>query len=56
MQDQNRNSRRDFLKKAAYTAPILLALPAAPSLARPGSVPGIKTISGPSGQYRSHNG
>ncbi len=43
-------SRRDFLKKATYVPPILLSFHAAPSFARPGSVPagpsqpGIQTL------------
>jgi hypothetical protein len=32
------NSRRSFLKKAAYVPPILMSFHAAPSFARPGSV------------------
>jgi hypothetical protein len=32
------NSRRNFLKKAAYVPPILMSFHAAPSFARPGSV------------------
>lgn len=44
------SSRRDFLKKATYVPPILLSFHAAPSFARPGSVPagpsqpGIQTL------------
>jgi hypothetical protein len=44
------SSRRDFLKKAAYVPPILLSFHAAPSFARPGSVPadppqpGVQTL------------
>lgn len=34
----NDNSRRSFLKKAAYVPPILMSFHAAPSFARPGSV------------------
>ena len=32
------NSRRDFVKKAAYISPLILSLPAVPSLAKNGSV------------------
>jgi hypothetical protein len=44
------SSRRDFLKKATYVPPLLLSFHAAPSFARPGSVPvgppqaGIQTL------------
>ena len=31
-------SRRDFIEKAAYVAPVILTLQAAPALAKPGSV------------------
>jgi hypothetical protein len=31
------NSRRDFIKKAAYVAPVILTLNAAPSYAKKGS-------------------
>ncbi len=34
----NDNSRRNFLKKAAYVPPILMSFHAVPSFARPGSV------------------
>jgi hypothetical protein len=34
---QYRESRRDFLKKAAYTAPVILTMSAAPAFARNGS-------------------
>jgi hypothetical protein len=30
-------SRRDFVKKASYVAPLILTLKAAPALAKPGS-------------------
>lgn len=46
------SSRRDFLKKATYVPPVLLSFHAAPSFARPGSVPasplqpGIQTLKG----------
>ncbi len=46
------SSRRDFLKKATYVPPILLSFHAAPTFARPGSVPaspsqpGIQTLKG----------
>lgn len=39
-------SRRDFLKKATYVPPILLSFHAAPSFARPGSVPAGPTQPG----------
>lgn len=32
-----RHTRRDFIRKAAYTTPVLLSLPAAPSFAQQGS-------------------
>lgn len=38
------NSRRDFLKKLGYTAPIVLTLKAAPSFAKPGSLRGNNGI------------
>jgi hypothetical protein len=42
-------SRRDFVKKAAYVAPVILTLQAAPSFARTGSgqepLPSAKTNS-----------
>ncbi|MFO1128770.1 MAG: hypothetical protein U1E66_10135 [Rhodospirillales bacterium] len=31
-------SRREFIEKAAYVAPVILTLQAAPALAKPGSV------------------
>lgn len=31
-------SRRDFIEKAAYVAPVILTLQAAPAFAKPGSV------------------
>lgn len=34
---QKTHSRREFIRKAAYTAPVLLSLPAAPSFAQQGS-------------------
>jgi hypothetical protein len=40
-QDHADPSRRDFIKKAAYVAPAILTLPAAPQYAKAGSV---KTI------------
>ena len=36
MNDQN-NKRRDFIKKAAYIAPAIITLAAAPSIAQSGS-------------------
>lgn len=33
----HQKSRRDFLKKAAYTAPVILTMTAAPAFARNGS-------------------
>jgi len=41
MSDQN-DSRRKFLKAAAYTVPVVLTLKAAPSFAKSGSMPGKK--------------
>lgn len=37
MDNQHQKSRRDFIKKVAYTAPVVLTLAAAPSFARNGS-------------------
>ena len=34
---EHNNSRRDFLKKTAYVAPVILTLSATPAFARPGS-------------------
>jgi hypothetical protein len=34
---EHQESRRDFLKKAAYTAPVILTMAAAPAFARNGS-------------------
>jgi hypothetical protein len=34
---QQRGSRREFIKRAAYAAPAILTLKAAPSFAKPGS-------------------
>ena len=36
------DSRRGFVKKAAYVAPAILTLNAAPAFAKPGSVKGDK--------------
>ena len=36
---EHQESRRDFLKKAAYTAPVILTMSAAPAFARNGSPP-----------------
>ncbi len=35
--DDHQKSRRDFLKKAGYVAPVILTMAAAPSFARNGS-------------------
>jgi hypothetical protein len=35
--NEHQESRRDFLKKAAYTAPVILTMAAAPAFARNGS-------------------
>lgn len=49
-------SRRDFLKKAGYTAPAILTISAAPAFARHGSCPkGPKRPKGPKGP-RGHHG
>ena len=40
------SSRRDFLKKTAYVAPVLLSIPARPALAGHGSVKGQGIIHG----------
>ena len=37
MSDNKWNSRRDFLKKASYTAPAILTISAAPAFAKNGS-------------------
>lgn len=37
MSDSKTNSRRDFLKKASYTAPAILTISAAPAFAKNGS-------------------
>lgn len=38
MQNEHSNSRREFVKKAAYIAPAILTLQAAPAYAKPGSI------------------
>jgi hypothetical protein len=38
MDKQHSNSRREFVKKAAYVAPAILTLAVAPSYAKAGSV------------------
>lgn len=37
MKNECQQSRRDFLKKAAYTAPVILTITAAPAFAKSGS-------------------
>ena len=44
----HQKSRRDFLKKAAYTAPVILTLKAVPAFATNGSAP--------MHQYKANNG
>jgi hypothetical protein len=38
MDEQHSNSRREFVKKAAYVAPAILTLAVAPSYAKAGSI------------------
>jgi hypothetical protein len=44
------SSRRAFVKKAAYVAPLILTLKAAPALAKPGSDKGKGPKDGPKGK------
>ena len=48
---EHNESRRKFIKAAAYTAPVILTLKAAPTFAKSGSL-----LCPPKGQHRRHQG
>lgn len=45
-QREHQKSRRDFLKKVGYTAPVILTMAAAPAFAKQGSQPFLKGNNG----------
>jgi len=49
MKNEHSSSRREFVKKAAYVAPAILTLQAAPAYVKAGSGPGGGKPGGPGG-------
>ena len=50
---EHQESRRDFLKKAAYTAPVILTMAAAPAFAKNGSPHMYQRGNNGIGQYKT---